>query len=151
MKLRYLLLSVTAAAMVPLLTGCGSGDDEATAKTTLPPAKYAHKADVICEEAGNEQAVKANVYLEQHPEAEEADLVVPAGIPPLEKEARELSELGVPQGQEKEAEVFLEEVEKALQALKEEPKSALSEKHSPYEKANELGEDLGLGDCSSNP
>lgn len=151
MKFRYLLLSVTAAALVPLLTGCGSGGDEASAKTTLPPAKYAHKADVICEEANNEQAAKAAVYLEQHPGTKEADLVVPVGIPPLEKEAQELSEIGLPQGQEKEAEVFLEEVENALQALKEEPKSALSEKHSSYEKANELGEELGLGDCSRNP
>jgi hypothetical protein len=151
MKFRYLLLSLTAAALVPVLTGCGSGGDEATAKATMPPQKFAHKADLICEDAGNEQAVKANLYLEQHPGTKEADLMVPAVIPPLEKEARELDELGLPKGQEEEAEVFLEEVKKALRALKEEPKSALSEKHSSYEKADQLGEQLGLGDCSRNP
>jgi hypothetical protein len=151
MKIRYLLLALTAAALLPVLGGCGGGSEEATAQTKMPPAKYAHKADLICEEAGNEQSVKAAVYLEQHESAKEADLVVPAGIPPLEKEVTELRELGLPKGREEQAEVFLDQVEKSLQALTEEPDRALSEKTNPYKKANELGEKLGLGDCSRNP
>jgi hypothetical protein len=149
MRLRYLLLALTAAALVPVISGCGSGDS--SSPTTMPKATFGHKADLICEEAGNEQLAKATSYLQQHPNAEEADLVVPAGIPPIEKQIAELNELGLPRGHEEGAEVFLEEMEKALQALKEEPKGALSEKDNPFKNANELGEKLGLGDCSRNP
>lgn len=143
------LLALLAVAVA--MAGCGSSGEAVTAQTTMPKAKYAHKADLICEGASYEQTHLANLYLEEHQNAPEADLVVPAGIPPLEKEIKELRELGLPKGQEKKAELFLEEVEKGLYALKEEPSLALSKEHNPYETANELGEELGLGDCSRNP
>ncbi|HET9154319.1 MAG TPA: hypothetical protein VFN85_09420 [Solirubrobacterales bacterium] len=150
MILRHLtvvLLALSAAAIT--VAGCGS--TSSSAPETLPKAAFLHKADGICERAGNEQTVKAAAYLEDHQNAKEADLVVPAGIPPLEKELKELRDLGLPQGHEDEAEAFLAEVEKGLQALKEEPSSALSPKTNPYKKANELGEKLGLVDCARNP
>lgn len=144
-----LTLVLVAAAAAIAVAGCGSGDSSTSA--TLPKAAFLLKADAICEAAGNEQTTKAAVYLEQHQSAKEADLVVPAGIPPLEKETRELRALGLPQGHEEEAEAYLKEMGKALQALKEEPSSALSETDNTYKKANEVGEKLGLVDCARNP
>lgn len=151
MKLRYLLLLLTAAALLPVLSGCGSSSEEATAQTTMPLKKYVAKADLICSNASFEQGDKAGIYLAKHPNARKVDLVVPAAVPPLEKMFSELHELGLPKGHEKEAEIFLEEAEKALERLKKEPSGALSEHHSPFEKANQLGEKLGMGDCSRNP
>ncbi|HEV2858067.1 MAG TPA: hypothetical protein VGW80_06665 [Solirubrobacterales bacterium] len=151
MKFRYLLLSLTAAALVPLLAGCGSSGEEATAQTTMPLAKYAHKTDLICGNGSLEQTEIATVYLEQHPNAREVELVEPAGVPPIEKEIQELHELGLPRGHEEQAEAFLEEMEAALEALKEEPSGALSQDHNPFEHSNELAKKLGLGDCSENP
>ena len=150
MRLRYLLLAVTAAALLPVLADCGSSGEEATAQTTMPLKKYAPKTDLICGEGSIEQTELATVYLEKHPGAEELDMVLPAMVPPIEKEIEELHELGLPRGHEQEAEVFLEEMEKALEALKEDPKG-LSQENNPFEKSNELGEKLGLGDCSRNP
>ena len=43
MRLRYLLLALTAAALVPVASGCGGGGEEATAQTTMPLAKYVLK------------------------------------------------------------------------------------------------------------
>ena len=151
MTIRYpsLLIALVAMAALPPLTGCGSEDSSEA--VILPKDEYAKKADLICSEAGGEQGKIAAAYFKKHPNAEEIDLVEPAGIPPLEKEIEELRELGLPRGQEAETEAFIEELESALEDLKAEPKGALSEKDNPYEKANELGAKLELGDCSRNP
>jgi hypothetical protein len=151
MRLRYLLLALTAAAVLPVLASCGGSGEDATAQTTMPPKKYAHKADLICGGGSIEQSELATVYFEKHPNAAEVDLVLPAAVPPIEKEIQKLHALGVPQGREAEAEAFLEEMEAALENLREEPKGALSQKNNPFEKSNRLAEKLGLGDCSRNP
>jgi hypothetical protein len=150
MKIRYLLLALTAAALLPVLAGCGSSSEEATAQTTMPLKKYIGKTDLICSNGSIEQGELAGAYLETHPKAEELDMVTPAIVPPIEKEITELHELGLPKGHEEQAEVFLEEMEAALVALKEEPKT-LSEKNNPFKKSNQLAAELGLGDCSQNP
>jgi hypothetical protein len=151
MRIKYLLLALTATALLPVLAGCGSSGEEAAAQTIMPLKKYAHKTDLICGNGSVEQSDLAIGYLEKHPKAKEIELVEPAGIPPLEKEIDELRELGLPRGHEEEAEAVLEEMEKALETLKEEPKGALSERDNPFQKANELAANLGLGDCSQNP
>jgi hypothetical protein len=151
MKLRYLLLALTAAALLPVLGGCGGGEDEATAQTTMPLKKYAHETDLICGDASVEQSKIAIAIMEKNPEVKRAELVEPAAIPPLEKQLQELHDLGLPGGHEDEAEAVIEEMEAALEALKEEPKGALSEKNNPFEKSNQLAAKLGLGDCSQNP
>ncbi|HEY3552761.1 MAG TPA: hypothetical protein VGK66_03655 [Solirubrobacterales bacterium] len=157
MEVRY--LTVFAAFLVVVVAiaaaGCGSGSDSGSgedfAETRLPMAAYAHKTDLICGEGSVEQGELAGAYLEKHPHTKEVDLVIPAAVPPIEKEITELHELGLPKGHEEEAEVFVGEMEAALEALKEEPKGALSQKDNPFNKTNELGEKLGLGDCSRNP
>lgn len=131
------------------IAGCGSGDE--TAAASLPKDKFIKQADLICSDASIEQAKKAAVYLEDHPDAKEADLVVPAGIPPLEKELEELEDLGAPIGQEDAVETYLEEFAQALDDLKAEPEAALTPADNPFDKSNKLASDLKLGDCSDTP
>lgn len=148
------LLALSATAIALAAAGCGSGGEssgEAFAQTTMPLARYAHKTDFICSEGSSEQGNLAGAYLEKHPNTKEVDLVEPAAVPPIEKEIAELHELGLPKGHEAEAEVFVEEMEAALATLKKEPSGALSQKDNPFKKSNELGEKLGLGDCSRQP
>ncbi|HET9153907.1 MAG TPA: hypothetical protein VFN85_07305 [Solirubrobacterales bacterium] len=143
------LLALSATALG--VASCGTNTSgETIAQTTMPLAKYAHKTDLICGKGSVEQSELAAVYLEKHPKAEELDMVLPAIVPPIEKEIQELHELGLPKGHEEETEAFLEEMEAALTSLKEDPKG-LSQKDNPFKKSNELGEKLGLGDCSRNP
>lgn len=131
------------------IASCGSSGS--SAPTMISMDQFAHKADLICNNASSKQTEIAAIYIEHHPNFKEADLVVPAGIPPLEEELNQLSALGLPRGHEEEAEVFLEESKEALKELKKEPNRALSQKNNPYKTANELGEALGLGDCRRNP
>lgn len=147
MSRRPTLLLAPALALALALAGCGGGADT----TTISAKAYEKKADLICSEAANEQAEIAARYFKDHPNVTEAQLVEPAGIPPLEKEIPELEEIGLISGKEEATEAFLEELEAALEDLKAEPKGALSEKANPYKKANQMGEELGLGDCAQNP
>jgi hypothetical protein len=142
-----LVLAVTTSLM---LAGCGGGDSDTETKV-LPKDTFAHRADLICSDVGNEQAELASSYLQKHPNAKDVELVESAGIPPLEKGIRELKELGLPRGHEAQTEAFFAELEKAVKVLTEEPEAALSEQDHPFKTANKLGAQLGLGDCSRNP
>jgi hypothetical protein len=139
---------LTVAALFAL-AGCGSSGQ--AAEQRLSPEQFAKRADLICTDAANEQPKRAAVFVRTHPDADEADLVEPAVIPPLERMVEELRTLRLPRRHETQAEAFLEEAEKALHALEENPEAALSEKHNPFAKANHLAAELKLGDCSRNP
>lgn len=149
MRLKLVLPILAAIAALLSLGSCGTSSS--SDPSVLPKQAFDRKADFICEGAGNEQIEMATTYLQQHRGASEEDLVVPAGIPPIEKEIKELRELGLPKGLEDNAKTYLEEMDAALEALKEEPKAALSLKDNPFKKADELARRLGLSDCSSNP
>ena len=134
-----------------LLTVPGCGSDEVTQETTLSKAQFGRQADLICGAAAEEQYQLAGISLNEHPGTKEVDLVDIAVIAPLEKEMRELSNLPVLEGQEEDALAFLNELKKALQAIKADPSAALATTNNPYDKANTLARHLGMGDCSRNP
>ena len=144
-----LILALATLAATLAIAGCGGGGD--SAKASLTKAQFAKQADLVCSTAGNEQAEKANLYLKKHPKAEEAEMIEPALIPPLEKGLEELKELGLPRDSEAQAEAFIEEFEKALEELKEDPEAALSPGGNPFEKANSIAKKYEYGDCGLNP
>jgi hypothetical protein len=142
------LLLLSALPLALAVAGCGADD---SAEASISKAQFRKQANLICNKGSIEQYEKANRYLEDHPKAKEADLVEPAGISPLEKELEELQALGVPRGYEEEAEAFLDEFERALEELKEDPRAAVSSGGNPFEKANKLSEKYKFGDCSDSP
>jgi hypothetical protein len=147
---KYPVLAFALAALAAFISiaGCGADDSE---EASLTKAQFAKQADLICSDAANEQAEKAAVYLKKHPKADEAEMMGPVAVPPLEKELGELQELGLPRGHEAEAEAFIEEFEKALGEFKEDPEAAVSPGGNPFEKATRLAEKYEYGDCSQSP
>jgi hypothetical protein len=143
------LIASCALAALLALAGCGGGGEE-TAEASLTKAEFRNKANLICNDAGNEQFEEANKYFKKHPGAEEAD-VADQAIPPLEKALQELKDLPEPQGFEAQLETFYAEFEKALDQAREDPSILLSEEHNPFEEANRLGEKYQLGDCALSP
>jgi hypothetical protein len=145
---------IAALAAVPFvllgIAGCGGGGDE-TAEASLTKDQYRSKANLICSKAATEQLKIAEKYLSAHPGAEEADMVLPAVIPPLEQALRELKELPVPNGFEVQMENFFEAFERALRDGNEEPLSLLPEQGNPFDEANALGKKYELGDCGISP
>jgi hypothetical protein len=146
-----LILSCALASLAVLLALAGCGGGEETAEASMSIKQFRVKANLICNEAGTEQFEKVSLYLGQHPKAKEADAIKPAGIPPLEKELGELKALPSPRGHEGEIEAFFEAFEEGLEQGKTTPPSLLSEKHNPFEEANQLGKKYQLGDCALSP
>jgi hypothetical protein len=147
----YLTLTFALAVLAAVVAFAGCGGGEETAQASLTKAQFRKKADFICEGASLEQGDIANEYVAKHPGADKADLVEPAGIPPLEKELRELKELPAPRDLKPQLANFFRAFEEALQRSKEDPSSLLSETHHPFVKANRLGEKYDLGDCAISP
>lgn len=141
-------LALIAVAGLALMTGCGSGE---STEASLTKAQFQKKANLICNAASTEQFEKAAHYSEKHPGAKEADFIEPAAIPPLEKELEQLENLSAPSNFQDQVDDYLAEYEKALEALKAEPRSALPSQDNPFEKANHLAEKYKLGDCSDTP
>jgi len=146
---RYLALLLALPALAACVGIAGCGSDEA-AEASLTKKQFQKKANLICSNASNEQFKKANEYLEKHPKATEADVIEPAGIPPLEKQLEELKELSAPSGFEDEVQAYLDAFEAALEELKADPE-ALSPQDNPFAEANKLGEKYKLGDCKDSP
>jgi len=145
------LLAALATLVAALLAvaGCGGSDD--SAEGSLTKAQFAKRADLICSNAASEQYKNAGLYLREHPEADEAEMIEPVAIPPLEKQLKELEELGLPREHEAEAEAFLQEFEEALGELKKDPEVAVSPGGNPFDQANRLAEKYEYGDCSQSP
>jgi len=142
-----LALALLAVASLALIAGCGSGDST----ESLTKSLFQKKANLICNAASTEQYEKAALYIKTHPNAKEAELIEPAGIPPLEKELEELKGLSAPSDFQEQLDGFFTEFEKGLEKLKAEPQLALSPQDNPFEKANNLAKKYKLGDCSDTP
>jgi hypothetical protein len=144
---RYSTLLIALVAL-SVVAGCGSDDSQ---EATLTKAQFAKRANLVCSEASNEQFANAGRYLKEHPKADEAQMMEPVALPALEKELEELRKLGLPRGGEAEAEAFIEEFERALEEMKEDPEAVVSPGGNPFEKANKLAEKYEYGDCSQSP
>jgi len=139
-----------AALTIALVSGCGSGnDDEASA---ADKAAFIARADTICKKAdkrqvdGVESARAAGV--QDSPNAREK-LVTLVGLPPMQKEAEELSELEAPSGDEDEVEAVVKAIEAAVEEGEENPKSVLKQPGSnPFAEGEELAREYGFKVCA---
>lgn len=148
-KYYFTALSVVAALAVCLgATGCGSSS---SANETLTKTTYLKKADIICEKASREQGELAAAYIKRHPGAEEKDFAGSAGIPPLEKQLKELKALGIPSEDHDVLSMYLKQFAKDLSVAKEEPLRMLSERDNPFAKTINLGRKYGFVDCRVLP
>jgi ABC-type glycerol-3-phosphate transport system substrate-binding protein len=142
----YLTIGVALASLLLFAAGCGSSDD---GESTLTKKQFAAQAEQICKDAEAEQSELANAYLEQHPNAKGAQLIEPAGFPPLEKQLVELESLASEAEDRVMAYVdaFAEDIEKA----KQHPEVLLAADASGFDKSNQLATSNGLDACAHAP
>lgn len=129
--------------------GCGSGGDSTS---SLTKKQFLAKADKFCEEGEKEQLELASKYLQQHPGAEEEEMILPAGLPPLQKQTEKIKALPAPEGDEAEVETMIEAFEKGLKETKANPQDLMTSGSNPFTEADKLAEKYGLNtSCSSAP
>jgi hypothetical protein len=146
---KLLIISLLAVLAFLLVYTAGCGEDSTT--VSLSKKQFVKRAKVICSESETEQFGTVVSYLQAHPGLKQEEAMVPAGLPPIEKELNKLKALGSPSGGEAELEDFFQALEKAIAETKKDPGSALTQKGNPFDKPNELAESYGLEGCSGNP
>lgn len=147
MKQILIILSLVAVAALSI-AGCG---DSSSAETNLSKKQFIARAESICKQAEKEQTELGLKFFQSHPGAEEEEALIPAGIPPIEKELNKLRELGSPSSGQAEVDRYLEALEKAVEEAKEDPAGALAASGGPFEEPNELAQNYGLKTCANNP
>jgi hypothetical protein len=147
-KLLSIILVISWVLLLLVMSGCGGSD---SGETSLSKKQFVKKAKAICLESETEQYKQGFSYIESHPGAEEEDAVIPAALPPIEKELTKLQELPAPDQIEAQVTAFYKALEKGIADTKKDPGSALVQKGNPFKAANKLAEEAGLEGCSANP
>jgi hypothetical protein len=132
-----------------VLAGCGGGGSDTPTK-----AAFVKQADAVCKQADDEQtkgleeAAKQG-SLNKMSSAEQLDLAVEVGLPPIQKEAEELGELTPPAGDEGEVEAFVKSIEEATKKAEADP-SLLNGGSGPFKKADQMGKSYGFEACAES-
>ena len=149
--------ALTASVVAVLtLAACGtsSGGDEATSTSaTVSKAQFIKRADAICAKAEQKQLARVGLFKELHsgePEgqAQLIGIIRFAGLPPLKTQAEELAKLPLSREETKQAEAYLQSLNKALKKAETDPSSmAGGVESSPFLKAEALAGKFGFNSC----
>jgi len=128
-----------------LLAACGGGEE--TTAPTLNKAEFIAQGDEICRngdkeiEAGAEEFAKENeVDTENVTTEQQEEAIKEVVVPSLRKQAEEIGELGVPEGEEEKVEALLTEIEA-------DPGVVLEGSTDPLAEARQLANDFGFVSC----
>lgn len=149
------------AVLLAFAAGCGGGDGDTSGKTsgekTAAPAltkdDFVKQANAICRKTDETQTSELGTYVKEHPKAEDSKagqekMVSAVGLPPVQKEAEELAELGAPKGDEAQVEAIVSGIEAALVKAEADP-AAVLESNTPFDAAGKLATKYGLKDCAT--
>lgn len=147
-----LLAGLVLLVSLLALTGCGGGDgDDEDQSSSLTKAEYVKRADKICAETEKEQRKLLGKFQRENKDATAGarlteEMITTAAIPPLERQAKKLSELPPPEKDAAKAKSYVEAVEKAIADTKKEPGTLLASPSS-FAKAEDLSDQLGFKTC----
>ncbi len=148
-KLAYWSAVVAACLLLAAAVGCGGGDDETAAASPISKAQYIKRADAICTETENRQEALIRKFGEQEKKQtpnSEAELVSFAGLPPVQQQLEEISELPQPSTGAQEADAYVKALGEGLKAARKNP-AALLEGKNPFAEAEEVAAKFGFKVC----
>jgi len=140
-------------ALAALVAGCGGGSDTTDSATvTLTKTEFIKQGDAICEGANEDNQAEAEEFAEENgfelekASKEQLEEAVGAVLAPsLNKQAEELSELGVPEGDEEKVEEIVVALEDAAGEIEDNPNLVFTGKS--LKKPNQLAEAYGFKVC----
>jgi hypothetical protein len=148
-KAQITWLFAFVAIVAAVLGGCGGSSSEAEA--SLTKQQFLARAQAICEASEREQLKNGVEYLNKHPGIEEEEIVVPVGLPPLQKQVDQIEALPPPQADRPQVEEITAAFEKAIKHAEADPGSVVTETPNPFGKADRLAAGYGLAACSHAP
>jgi hypothetical protein len=144
-KGREFAAAVLATVLLVALVFAGCGDSSEAAPLKKPA--FVQQANAICVNATQERKQASKELTEDEGDgSDEATAATEALVAPVQSMATELSELGIPKGDDKEIEEIVAAFEAGATKLEEDP--AGPDAASAFTKANEKAAAYGLDDCS---
>lgn len=148
----FKLIPATAALLLALglvLAGCGSSDDEAT----LTKAQVIVRGDAICAKTDKAQEAALRSYSPENQKslatkAGVEKLIVEVGLPPIQTQAEELSELGAPKDDDGTFDEIVEGMEQGVEDAEADPASMEEGPNNPFASVNKLAGEYGFKVCS---
>lgn len=170
---------VGGVVVAALLTGCGSDDESSkgresasadapvgqggadeTNRKAITKAEFIKRADAICRRSSKRIVRETFAALRKSndlsdpskiPEAS-AGVVRTVFSPLVERQAREIRALGLPQGDEDRVEAFLDALLDVARGASQDPETfaqldTTDPSENPYQKADQLAEQYGFKDC----
>jgi len=132
--------------------GCGGG----SSSHSLTKAEFLRKGDALCKKINDGRSAAIQIAFAKArkqgrlPAAKKVteEIYVSALLAPLEQEADELSELGVPKGEEDEENAIVEGLEKAIEKSKKNPDRAFRPNADPFSKVAKRAKEYGFEVCA---
>ncbi|HET9593174.1 MAG TPA: hypothetical protein VFP17_09690 [Solirubrobacterales bacterium] len=150
---KLIAVLAAAAAILMIVAGCGGGSDSSSDSASLSKAQFIKQADAICEkgdEEANEEveafAEENNVNTSKPTKKQQEDVITEVVAPNVQGQVEEISELGAPEGDEKQIEAMVDAVEEGVEELEADP-SKLIEGKNPLGKGSKLAKEYGLKAC----
>jgi hypothetical protein len=160
--LRLLRIALVAGMLV--VAGCGDDDDDGTATTAGASGasgaagvqsadEWVAQADAICKEADSEGRAATEQFLsdtglqpgESPTDADLEELVDQITVPNIQGQIDDIRALAPPEGQEEQAQEFLDQAQSDLDEVEADPSLITG---SPFDQTTKLAEDLGLRSCA---
>jgi hypothetical protein len=139
-------MGLLALACVALAAGCGSSDSE----ETLTKAEFVKQAGAICEKSQEERGKAVAAVAENaNPKGnvqKQQEQVIRKALPTYEEAARQIEELGAPEGQEEKVEALVEAMDEAAERAMADPHTAMTS-NIFFREADKLAEEYKLSGC----
>jgi hypothetical protein len=154
---RTFCLALVAIAAVLVIGGCGNDDRaDVTVETgSLSKAQFIKRADKICRESIYKMQLAGGAFLRTvegsktpfEKEQEEAPkLIDKVVVPQFEKQIKEISSLGAPDGDEEKVVAILNAIGEGLDDAEAEPIEFVNDSNA-MGKSKRLGEAYGFSEC----
>ena len=151
-----LIAVVIAAAM--LVAGCG-GSDDSSSSASISKEEFITKADAICKESSKRMEKQLFLFLRKNRTegslrkpsvAQNEKFITTVLIPNLQREIKELKELGVPDGDEEKVDAMITALEEGLETAEDETATvAAGTSDMVFGIASRIAGEYGLETCGS--
>jgi hypothetical protein len=148
---RFIALIVAVAAFAVVVAGCGSSDSTTDSTASLSKAEFVKQGNAICA-AGNKEINAGFEELSFNKktgptEAQIEEVAEDTLVPSVTKQIGEIRALGAPSGEEEAVETFLENAEKDVEDVEEDP-SSVAGNGDPFAGVNKEAKAIGLDACA---
>ncbi len=161
------LSAILLVGLTLIVVGCGEGVDESSTSTTSttgtsgasgasgaagPQSDFAKQADEICREGGQEDdALAKEIFSDLGPNEEptpaQLEEFVDEVAPSIQDQIDQVAELTPPEGDEDLVEQFVDQANRDLDAVEEDP-SVLAGDTDPFADTSQVAEELGITECA---